>query len=43
MSGYTYNANDNVFSDDSAGIEVSAVTGSLSGGYTLTHTINVTA
>lgn len=43
MSGYTYNANDNVFSDDSAGIEIATVAGSLSGGYTLTHTINVAA
>lgn len=43
MSGYTYNAQDNVFSDDTSGIELSTVTGSLSGGYTLTHTINVAA
>lgn len=43
MSGYTYNANDNIFSDDTAGLEMSTVTGSLSGGYTLTHTINVAA
>jgi protocatechuate 3,4-dioxygenase beta subunit len=43
MSGYTYNANDNIFSDDTAGLEMSAITGSLSGGYTLTHTINVAA
>jgi protocatechuate 3,4-dioxygenase beta subunit len=43
MTGYTYNANDNVFSDDSSGIEMSAVSGSLSGGYTLTHTIYVSA
>lgn len=43
MSGYTYNANDNVFSDDTAGIELSTVSGSLSAGYTLTHTINVAA
>ncbi|MDX2049407.1 MAG: intradiol ring-cleavage dioxygenase [Chitinophagaceae bacterium] len=43
MSGYTYNANDNVFSDDTAGIELAAVSGGLSGGYTLTHTINVNA
>ncbi|HKO78940.1 MAG TPA: hypothetical protein VJU78_01030 [Chitinophagaceae bacterium] len=42
MTGYTYNASDNVFSD-SASAELSTVTGSLSGGYTLTHTINVTA
>lgn len=43
MSGYTYNASDNVFSDDTAGLELSTVSGSLSGGYTLTHTINVAA
>lgn len=40
MSGYTYNASDNVFSD-SVTNELGAVTGSLSEGYTLTHTINV--
>lgn len=43
MTGYTYNANDNVFSDDSTGAEMSAVTGSLSGGYVLDHTIYVAA
>lgn len=43
MTGYTYNASDNVFSDDSAGAELSTVTGSISGGYTLTHTIYVAA
>jgi len=43
MSGYTYNASDNVFSDDSAGAELAAVTGSLSGGYILTHIIPVAA
>lgn len=42
MTGYTYNASDNVFSD-SVSNEMSTVTGSLSGGYTLTHTINVSA
>lgn len=41
MSGYTYNANDNVFSDDSAGLELSSVTGSVANGYTLEHTIYV--
>ncbi len=41
MTGYTYNASDNVFSDDSAGTEIATVSGSLSGGYILTHTINV--
>lgn len=40
MSGYTYNANDNVFSDDSTGSEIAAVTGSVANGFTLTHTIN---
>ncbi|THU39175.1 intradiol ring-cleavage dioxygenase [Niastella caeni] len=43
MSGYTYNASDNVFSDDTAALETAVVSGSLSGGYTLTHTINVSA
>ena len=42
MTGYTYNASDNVFSD-SASDELATVTGSLSAGYTLTHTINVAA
>ena len=43
MNGYTYNANDNIFSDDSSGIELSSVSGSVSGGYSLTHTIVVAA
>lgn len=43
LSGYTYNASDNVFSDDRTGAEIAAVTGSLSTGYALTHTINVSA
>lgn len=43
MTGYTYNANDNVFSDDTAGTEVAAVAGSVADGYTLTHTIAVLA
>jgi protocatechuate 3,4-dioxygenase beta subunit len=43
MTGYTYNASDNVFSDDSAGAEVAAVTGSLSAGYVLTQTIYTAA
>ena len=40
MTGYTYNANDNVFSD-SASSEMSTVTGSIADGFVLTHTINV--
>ncbi|MXN91950.1 intradiol ring-cleavage dioxygenase [Flavobacterium sp. Sd200] len=43
MSGYTYNANDNVFSDDSTGAEIATVTGTVSDGFVLAHTINVAA
>jgi hypothetical protein len=43
MAGYTYNASDTVFSDDSSGAEIGAVTGSLSAGYVLTQTIYVAA
>ena len=43
MSGYTYNASDNVFNDDSSGVEVTTVAGSLSDGYVLTQTTNVAA
>jgi len=41
MTGYTYNASDNVFSDDSSGSEIATLSGSLSAGYILTHTIYV--
>jgi len=41
MTGYTYNASDNVFSDDSTGLEIATLSGSLSAGYILTHTIYV--
>ncbi|HTG67337.1 MAG TPA: hypothetical protein VL859_13270 [Flavobacterium sp.] len=40
MSGYTYNASDNVFSDG-VSAELSTVTGSVSAGFVLTHSINV--
>ena len=43
MSGYTYNTSDGIFSDDTAGVQLASVTGSLSGGYTLENTINVSA
>lgn len=43
MSGYTYNASDNVFSDDDEGTEIATLTGSVAEGFTLTHTINVSA
>jgi len=42
MSGYTYNANDNVFSDGTSN-EMSSISGSVSGGFSLTHTIKVSA
>ena len=42
MSGYTYNANDNVFGDGVAN-ELSTVSGSIEDGYTLDHIINVRA
>lgn len=43
MTGYTYNASDNIFSDDSAGVQLATVTGSVAAGYTLTHKIAVSA
>ncbi len=42
MSGYTYNANDNVFSDGTDN-EMASISGSVSDGYALTHTIKVSA
>lgn len=42
MIGYTYNANDNVFSDGTSN-EMSSISGSVSGGFALTHTIKVPA
>jgi protocatechuate 3,4-dioxygenase beta subunit len=41
MTGYTYNASDNVFSDDTSGAEIGAIAGSLSAGYVITKTIGV--
>jgi len=43
MSGYTYNAADGVFGDDSTGSEIATVSGSVAAGYTLTKTITVAA
>ncbi len=43
MSGYTANAADNVFSDDTAGVQLAAVTGTVAGGYILTQNIIVSA
>lgn len=42
MSGYTYNSSDNVFSDGTDN-EMSTISGSVSAGYKLTHTIKVSA
>ncbi|NIF07013.1 intradiol ring-cleavage dioxygenase [Chryseobacterium sp. Tr-659] len=42
MTGYTYNTNDNVFSDGTSN-EMSSISGSVSGGFTLIHTIKVSA
>lgn len=42
MSGYTYNSNDNVFSDGTSN-EMSVISGSVSSGFKLTHTIKVNA
>jgi protocatechuate 3,4-dioxygenase beta subunit len=43
MTGYTYNAADGVFSDDTAGAEIAAITGSVSAGYVLATTIDAAA
>ncbi len=43
MTGYTYNASDQVFSDDTTGSEIGTVTGSLAAGYVLAKTIDVAA
>lgn len=41
LNGYTYNKNDNVFSDDSAGIEIATVSGTTTAGFTLNMQISV--
>jgi len=43
MTGYTYNASDGVFSDDTTGAEIGTVTGSVIAGYTLAKTLTVPA
>ncbi|MFP5437158.1 MAG: intradiol ring-cleavage dioxygenase [Bacteroidia bacterium] len=43
MSGYTYNASDNIFNDDTTGSEIATITGGVSSGFELTHTIYVSA
>ncbi len=41
LSGYTYNKSDNVFSDDSTGIQIATVTGDTTNGFVLTMNIAV--
>lgn len=41
MSGYTYNAGDNIFSDDKEGVQVATVTGNTSEGFDLSIQLNV--
>ncbi len=43
MSGYTYNATDNVFRDDTAGVEIATVTGNTTAGFELAIQLNVAA
>ncbi|RYF09806.1 MAG: intradiol ring-cleavage dioxygenase [Flavobacteriales bacterium] len=43
LNGYTYNKNDNVFSDDTAGIEIATVSGTTSAGFNLDMQISVPA
>jgi len=41
MTGYTYNAKDNVFSDDTKGVEIATVTGGTNEGFDLSINISV--
>ncbi|WBO84877.1 dioxygenase family protein [Hymenobacter yonginensis] len=43
LSGYTANKSDNVFSDDTAGIQIATVTGSTAAGFTLAISLGVPA
>ncbi|MBC6612190.1 intradiol ring-cleavage dioxygenase [Hymenobacter sp. BT507] len=43
MTGYTYNKSDNVFSDDTAGVEIATVTGNTTDGFTLAISLGVPA
>ena len=43
MTNYTYNKSDNVFSDDTAGLQIATVTGSLSAGFQLSINLAVPA
>ena len=41
MTGYTYNAQDDVFKDDTAGVQAATVTGNTSSGFQLSIQLNV--
>ncbi|HOA37234.1 MAG TPA: intradiol ring-cleavage dioxygenase [Flavihumibacter sp.] len=41
MSGYTYNASDSIFKDDTTGVQLATVSGSTSSGFTLAIQLNV--
>lgn len=41
MNGYTYNANDNIFSDDRSGVQIASVTGNTTDGFKLAIQLNV--
>lgn len=41
MSGYTYNASDGIFKDDTSGVELATVSGSTTDGFKLTIQLNV--
>ncbi|KOS06386.1 intradiol ring-cleavage dioxygenase [Flavobacterium akiainvivens] len=41
MNGYTYNAADNIFSDDDEGAETATISGNIPDGFSLEHTIFV--
>lgn len=43
MSGYTYNSRDNIFSDDTAGVQIATVTGNTTNGFELSIQLNVAA
>ncbi|RYE29075.1 MAG: intradiol ring-cleavage dioxygenase [Sphingobacteriaceae bacterium] len=43
MTGYTYNAKDNVFSDDTTGLEIATVTGNTTDGFVLVMNMSVPA
>jgi protocatechuate 3,4-dioxygenase beta subunit len=43
MSGYTYNAQDNVFNNDTAGVQIATVTGNTTDGFALSIKLNVAA